>query len=201
MLRFVRRRLLTAGLIFALSLPLSGCGAVMSTYLILVASSELNGAQAAEAEKFAPYEYTAAQQYLQKAREEQGYADFGAAIEYAFKAQELAEKGRKRAEKVKRDQEPPPGVPSAPVETAPEEGPASNVIIRKTPEASQPAPEDNAPVIVPVQPDGSTGDPSTSDPSMQESDDEEEAPEIRIVPINPPAEEPVQPDPGAAPQR
>ena len=47
MLRFVRHRLLAAGLILALSLPLSGCGAIMSTYLILVASSELDGAEAA----------------------------------------------------------------------------------------------------------------------------------------------------------
>ena len=201
MLRFVRHRLLAAGLILALSLPLSGCGAIMSTYLILVASSELDGAEAAEAQKFAPYEYTAAQQYLQKAREEQGYADFGAAIEYAFKAQELAEKGRERAEKVKRDQQPPPGVPTAPVEPTPEEGPASNVIIRKKPEDAtpvpEPTPEGGAPVIVPVQPEGT--DPGTSSDAPP-TDDDEDAPEIRIVPINPPAEEPGQPDPGTAPQ-
>lgn len=173
----------------------------MSTYLILVASSELDGAEAAEAPKFAPYEYTAAQQYLQKAREEQGYADFGAAIEYAFKAQELAEKGRERAEKVKRDQQPPPGVPTAPVDPGPDEEPSGNVIIRKKPEGAsepEPAPSGNPPVIVPVEPDSTEGDPSEH---MTDDDEGEEAPEIRIVPINPPAEEPGEPDPGAAPQR
>ena len=206
MLGFVRVRLISLALIAVMSLPLSGCGAVMSTYLILVASSELDGAEAAEAPKFAPYECTAAEQYLQKAREEQGYADFGAAIEYAFKAQELAEKGRERAEKVKRDQQPPPGAPTTPIAPDPEEGPASNVIIRKKPEQAPPpetsSPPGNTPIIVPVQPQPSAqpDGPSTGSPPSGDSE-EEAAPEIRIIPISPPAEEPGQTDEGtAAPQ-
>src|SRR5688500_17864388 len=35
----------------------SGCGPVISTYLIVAAQADLDGAQAAEAEKYAVYEY------------------------------------------------------------------------------------------------------------------------------------------------
>ena len=84
----------------------SGCGPLMSTYLILDAQAELDGAKTAEAEQFALYEYTAAQQYLTKAREEQGYADFGPSIDYAFKAQAMAKKARKLANE-KRTREDP----------------------------------------------------------------------------------------------
>ena len=99
-----------AALLMLAMVPLaSGCGAAMSTYLILVAQADLDGAEAAEADKFAPYEYTAAQEYLRKAREEQSYADFGPSIEYAWKAQELAEAGRIRAEKERKDSRPPGG--------------------------------------------------------------------------------------------
>jgi uncharacterized protein YceK len=79
------------------ALALSGCGPVISTYLIVSAQADLDGAKAAEAEKYAVYEYTASEQYLHKAREEQGYADFGPAIDFAFKAQDLAQKATARA--------------------------------------------------------------------------------------------------------
>lgn len=130
-----------------------GCGPVMSTYLILRAQAELDGAQAAEAEKYAIYEYTAASLYLHKAREEQGYADFGPSIDFAYKAGEYAVKGRERAEKEKRNLEVPADMPLV----APEEPtPQKRVIIRKSGEASV-AP-DNEPEsvkvkVVPVQPE------------------------------------------------
>ena len=80
----------------------TGCGPLISTYLIVSAQADLDGAKAAEAEKYAVYEYTAADQYLHKAREEQGYADFGPSIDFAYKAQDLAAKALTRAQDEKK---------------------------------------------------------------------------------------------------
>lgn len=48
-----------------------------------------------QADKYAPYEYTKAREYLQKAREKAGRASFQAAIEYGRRSEEMA--GRARA--------------------------------------------------------------------------------------------------------
>ncbi len=73
----------------------SGCGPV--EYLNQV-SGKASGAVAAakqeNAERFAPYEYTAAVEYLQKAREEGGYAEYERAIAYGRHAEELAIRAR-----------------------------------------------------------------------------------------------------------
>jgi hypothetical protein len=61
------------------------------------ASAEVAAAKAAGAEKYAPYEYTSAQVYLHKAREEEGYADHQAAIKYGKKAEDMARKAKKLA--------------------------------------------------------------------------------------------------------
>lgn len=144
----------------------TGCGPVISSYLILSAQAELDGAEAAEAEKYAPYEYAAAEQYLHKAREEQGYAHFQPAIEFAFKAQDLAERGRVEAKKRKEKELPPEGVPDsgdeptaepAPqpaVNPPPQEAPPSgnpNVIIKKKPAPEAPAQKAPAPPSPPPE--------------------------------------------------
>jgi hypothetical protein len=85
----------------------SGCGPVQSTYLIVSAQAELDAARAAQADRYAPYEYTAADQYLAKAREEQGYAEFGAAVDFAYKAKELAKEGKKRSLSKQQEETPP----------------------------------------------------------------------------------------------
>lgn len=106
----------------------------MSTYLIISAQAELDGAQAAEAEKYALYEYTASSEYLAKAREEQGYADFGPAIDYAFKAQELAVKAKERAEQQREKLRAPDFVPEGGESFSPAPAPAApRVIIEKKP--------------------------------------------------------------------
>ncbi len=108
----------------------SGCGPIISSYLIVNAQADLDGAKAAEAPKYAVYEYTAADQYLHKAREEQGYADFGPAIDYAYKAEDLAAKATTRAQEEKKRQMQQPDV--APEWQAPaEEGKQPSVIIKK----------------------------------------------------------------------
>ncbi len=153
--RVLKVRRAARALAFALLLPaFLGCGPLMSTYLIVSAQAELDGASAAEAEKYAVYEYTASSEYLAKAREEQGYADFGPAIDYAFKAQEFAVKAKARAVE-QRDKLRAPGALPVDVSSSPaaeyEESPKPKVIIQKQPSSS-----DGAPVgveIVPISPE------------------------------------------------
>ena len=95
--RSLAPRALSAVAVFALMGGVSGCGPIMSTSLIIDAEAKLAASRAAEAEKYAPYEYTAATEYLHKAHEELGYADYGPAIDYAYKAAAAADKGVKRA--------------------------------------------------------------------------------------------------------
>ena len=75
--------------------PLLGCGPV--EYISQVgnkAASAVSAAKLAQADRYAPYEYTAAEEYLHKAREEAGYAEYEDAIEFGRRAEELANKGR-----------------------------------------------------------------------------------------------------------
>src|SRR3954449_4999813 len=75
--------------------PLLGCGPV--EYISQVgnkAASAVSSAKLAQADRYAPYEYTAAEEYLHKAREEAGYAEYQDAIEYGQKAEDLANRAR-----------------------------------------------------------------------------------------------------------
>jgi hypothetical protein len=58
------------------------------------AAGAVSAAKLAQADRYAPYEYTAAEEYLHKAREEAGYAEYQDAIEFGRKAEELANRGR-----------------------------------------------------------------------------------------------------------
>lgn len=147
-----RLPLVLLGLVVAPSL--SACGPLMSSYLIISAEAELDGAKAAEAEQYAVYEYTAASAYLSKAREEQGYADFGPSIDYAYKAQDLAVKAKERAERERDKLRAPEGLgietfdssaPSSTSEAAP------RIIIQKAPQG--PAGHSVEVQVVPVAPE------------------------------------------------
>ena len=92
------RKLPTGSLVLLLA-PLMvsalGCGPV--EYINQVgnkAASAVSAAKLASAERYAPYEYTAAEEYLHKAREEAGHAEYQDAIEYGRKAEELANRAR-----------------------------------------------------------------------------------------------------------
>jgi hypothetical protein len=77
---------------------LAACGPV--EYLSQVtrrAADEVAAAKMADAEKYAPYEYTSAVEYLHKAREEEGYADHQAAIRFGKRAAEMAVAARQKA--------------------------------------------------------------------------------------------------------
>ena len=58
------------------------------------AASAVSAAKLASAERYAPYEYTAAEEYLHKAREEAGYAEYQDAIEYGRKAEDFGNRAR-----------------------------------------------------------------------------------------------------------
>jgi len=108
------------GLFLGLALfvaPLLGCGPIESTAVISDASVALSGAKTAEGDKYAPYEYTSAELFLQKAREERGYADYEVAIDYARKSRDFARQAQ--AKSLKRVRE---GVEDAGAAFSPELG-------------------------------------------------------------------------------
>lgn len=74
---------------------LGGCGPVeYINQVSFKAASALAAAKEAQADRLAPYEYTAAEAYLHKAREEASYAQYQDSIEYGRKAEEQAHKAR-----------------------------------------------------------------------------------------------------------
>jgi hypothetical protein len=79
----------------------TGCGPIWSSVVIANAEADVAAATAANAETLAPYEYTSATEYLQKAREEQSFAEFEAAIDFANVARDQAQKGTKRAQEMR----------------------------------------------------------------------------------------------------
>jgi hypothetical protein len=79
----------------ALAFVGGGCGPVeYINQVSFKAASALAEAKEAQADKLAPYEYTAAESYLHKAREEASYAQYQDSIEYGRRAEEQAHKAR-----------------------------------------------------------------------------------------------------------
>ena len=76
---------------------LAGCGPVKSTSHLLDAEVQIQAARTAGAEKLAPFEWTAANLYIRKAREEVGYSDFQAGVDFAEKASRYATEARAKA--------------------------------------------------------------------------------------------------------
>jgi len=87
---------------------LLGCGPVQSTAYLLDADVQIQAARTADAERYAPYEWTAANLYLHKAREEVGYSDFQAGVDFAEKASKFASQARSRAMSVAGSETPSP---------------------------------------------------------------------------------------------
>ena len=97
----------SGGAFAALCVSATACGPTQSTALIMDADVQLQAATTAEAEALAPYEWTAARQYLHKAREEQGYADYEVAIDFAEKARKYARDAKAKAMAAKAEGAPP----------------------------------------------------------------------------------------------
>jgi len=79
-----------------LVLAAAACGPVQSTALISEAEVAVEKAATVQSDNFAPYEYYSAKEYLYKAKEEWGYADFEAAMDYATLAKKFAEEALKK---------------------------------------------------------------------------------------------------------
>jgi len=75
----------------------TGCGPISSTHAIAEATVAVEAASGVEAKRYAAYEFTLAYEYLRKAREEEGYADYQAAIDLAHAARKFAEDAKERA--------------------------------------------------------------------------------------------------------
>jgi hypothetical protein len=134
---------LRLSLLIAAGLLAAGCGPVQSVTVIWEASSAIEGARAADAQKLAPYEYTSAELFLDKALEEQSYADFEPAIVFGAKATTFAKKAKELAQQAGK-------TPSAPL--TPDEGATVEPGgVEKQPAATTPPPADpTAPIVVPV---------------------------------------------------
>ena len=81
--------------VLATAVGAAGCGPIEYINQVSVkAAGAVSAAKLAQADRYAPYEFTAAEEYLHKAREEASYAEYQEAIEFGRKAEELADKGR-----------------------------------------------------------------------------------------------------------
>jgi hypothetical protein len=78
-----------------------GCTATKSTVYFAKAEQSLYQARSVDAETWAPYMWTRANETMKKSREEWAYADFGAAEQLAIEAAELAERATRRAQENK----------------------------------------------------------------------------------------------------
>jgi hypothetical protein len=99
----------------AAAVALAGCyGPIKSTKDIIDAEVDIQAARTAGAEKLAPYEWTTANLYLHKAREEVAYSNYQAGVDFAKKASSSAKDAvekamaRKNAESSSGDTRPTP---------------------------------------------------------------------------------------------
>ena len=112
-----------------------GCGAVSTQQSLGDAQKQLDEAAKLEGEEFAPYEYTRAASYFQKAKKLTGEGMYEQAAEYAKlaqlsaeKAQDVARLGKERQLRLKKfapkDPVAPkaPAAPTAPATPAPQGG-------------------------------------------------------------------------------
>jgi hypothetical protein len=91
------RRSRIVGVLLIAGAGVAGCGPVTSTQTLADATIALETAKAVEADRYAVYEYVSAVEYMKKAKEEEGFSDFQAAIDLAKQARDFAEKARQRA--------------------------------------------------------------------------------------------------------
>jgi hypothetical protein len=89
----------------ALSL-FAGCGPTQSTSFLIDAEVMLEAARTAQADKLAPYEWTAANLYIHKSKEEAGYSDFEQSVDYAKKGVDFATRARDVAIKANKRNDP-----------------------------------------------------------------------------------------------
>lgn len=89
--------------LLAVAGALSGCGPIKSTSHLLDAEVQIQAARTAGAPRLAPYEWTAANLYIHKAREEVSYSDYQSGVDFAEKASRFANEAREKALAVAND--------------------------------------------------------------------------------------------------
>lgn len=82
----------------AVAIAAAGCGPIVYVSQTREASDAIDTAREANAEKYAPYWWTRAVQYLEKAREIAAYADFQGANRFSQLATEAATKATEEAQ-------------------------------------------------------------------------------------------------------
>ncbi|MFL5310573.1 MAG: DUF4398 domain-containing protein [Myxococcales bacterium] len=106
----------------------AGCGPVRATSVVGDAETAVARARAADGERLAPYETIAAELYLEKAREQRGRAQYGAAEDLAQQSLRFARDAVERAGEQRGR------VGAAPAPTSPA------TVTRPPPSPEQPAP-------------------------------------------------------------
>ena len=135
----------TALLAALFGLGLTACGPTQSTALIMDGDVQVEAARMADAPKLAPYEYTAAEAYLHKAREEQGYSDFEISIDFGRKAVKFATEAKKKAMAAKAEGA-LPNVPTLPPPPPTAAGKSDAITVDKIEKT------DTGPIVVPPPP-------------------------------------------------
>lgn len=117
------------GLVAILSLSAACVGPIWSSVLIADAASNFKAAKTVDAEKYAPYEYYKAEEFLHKARQKEAYGQFERAVDYAKIAKEMAILAQKKAHDAKAQESGPSVVPQSiqPPEEIPSLEPVSPV--------------------------------------------------------------------------
>ena len=94
----MRGRFVYAILLGVVPMISTGCGPIEYIATVpLDAAGAISRAKQVDADKFAPYEITAAEQYVHKSRELAGYARFHSAVTFGSKAAESARRAEKLA--------------------------------------------------------------------------------------------------------
>jgi len=143
MARRVRRpRFLCPMLVLLCAGGLAGCGPIVYVSEVTFhASDAVDAARAAHADKYAPYWWTRATQYLAKAREIAAYADFQGANRFGRLATEAANKATEEAQIAEKDPLKRPLLLDEQPDAAPAKDPAdSHAAPAKDPPESRTAP-------------------------------------------------------------
>lgn len=86
-----------------LAASLSACGPIQTIHYVQETQSELEVAKAADAETLAPYEYFSSMAYLEKVREENGYAEFATCVDFGQKALKYAKSAKAKSMEARAD--------------------------------------------------------------------------------------------------
>jgi hypothetical protein len=115
-------------------LAAAGCGPIEYIHNVpFRAAGAVGEAKHLNADKYAPYEITAAREYLHKARELGGYARFHSSVSFAEKATKLAGEAKRMCQEKAREVEDKPEAPSPVAPQVAPSGPNQSVTDQQVP--------------------------------------------------------------------